>query len=322
MNICLVGYGAIAECHAKALRDIKNVHFRWLVGRRPEPTQAFATEWGFDQQTLKLDEALSDKDVDAVVITSPNALHAPQATAALQAGKHVLLEIPIAQTVDDAQQLAALAERVDRKLMVCHSMRFFPSLQHIRRLVEAEQFHMVQFIGHIFIRRRTDITAAGKPRSWTDNILWHHGAHLIDLAMWLGNCSEVQRVSYHLGPDYKQQGTMDMTFTMTLANGAVATVAQSYFTPTWKWCGLIIGHEQTFFWDRGALYDFERNPVVPEHSTLDLSLQDNEFVDAVRQNREPAVTPATIMPTMRAIGEAQAIADAKKPLAAPYAPEE
>ena len=318
MNICLVGYGAIAEHHARALRDIDDVRLRWLVGRRAEPTRVFADQWGFQRQTLKLDDALEDDAVDAVVITSPNALHAPQATAALEAGKHVLLEIPIALTLQDAERLAELARRADRKLMVCHSMRFFPSLQHIRQLVESGEFHMTQFIGHFFLDRRINTTAAGNPRSWTDNILWHHGAHLIDLTMWLGDCFDVRRLSCHLGPDYKEQGTMDMTFTMTMANGAIATVAQSYFTPTWKWYALIIGDEQTFRWDRGTLYDFEDHVIVPEHSTWDLMRQDREFIDAVRQNRDPAITAETIMPAMRAIAQAQATADTEKPSSAPY----
>ena len=318
MNICLVGYGAIAEFHARALSGIEDVRLQWLVGRRAEPMQAFAAEWGIANQTLELDEALADDAVDAVVITSPNALHAPQATATLNAGKHVLLEIPIALTLQDAERVALLARQIDRRLMVCHSMRFFPSLAHIRGLVEAGQFHMYQFQGQIFIERRTNITAAGKPRSWTDDILWHHGAHLIDMAMWLGDCCEVERVSYHVGPDYGQQGTMDMSFGMTLANGAIATITQSYFTPGLDWRAMIIGHEQTFQWKQGQLVDFEDNVVVPEHSIWDLSEQDAEFVAAVREQREPSITAEAILPAMRAIAKAQAIADAEKPVRSPF----
>ena len=318
MNICMVGYGAIAEHHAQALSTIEGVRLRWLVGRRTEPMQTFASKWGFAHQTLQLTDALADEAVDAVVITSPNALHASQATAALQAGKHVLLEIPIALTLEDAERVATLARDVDRRLMICHSMRFFPSLLHIRSLVEADQFHMIQFIGHIFIHRRTNITAAGNPRSWTDNILWHHGAHLIDLAMWLADCFEVERVSYHLVPDFKQQGTMDMSFSMTLANGAIATISQSYFTPSWDLRALVIGHEQTFQWKRGLLVDFADEVIVPQHSTWDLSLQDHEFVAAVRENRQPQIGPETIMPAMRAIAQAQAVADVEKPTRTPW----
>jgi len=312
MNIGLVGYGMIAEHHVRAFRTLEDVRLRWLVGRRQGPTRSFAEQWGFPHHTLELEEALADDFVDAVVITSPNALHARQATTALQAGKHVLLELPIALTLNDAERLAELAQRVDRKLMICHTMRFFPAFAHIRRLVDEGRFHMVQFVGHILISRRTNITAIGQPRSWTDNILWHHGAHLVDLALWLGNCNHVQRVSYHHGPDYEQQGTMDMSLTMTLDNGSIATVSHSYFAPTLKQRNLVIGRENTFCWKDGTLYDFDDNVLMPEHSILDLTGQNTEFVASVREDRAPLITAETIMPTMRVIAEAQAIADAEK----------
>jgi 2-hydroxy-4-carboxymuconate semialdehyde hemiacetal dehydrogenase len=318
MNICLVGYGAIAESHAKAMTAIDDVNLRWLVGRRTEPTQAFAARFGFEHLTLELDEALADDCVQAVVITSPNAMHAPQATAALDAGKHVLLEIPIALTLDDAQRVAALARQVDRKLMICHSTRFYPSFAYLRELVNAGKFHMYQFIGNMFIRRRTNITAAGNPRSWTDNILWHHGAHLIDLSMWLADCFDVERVSYHVGPNYKEQATMDMSFTMTLANGAIVTISQSYFTPAFGWQVNAIGHEQTFCWKDFVLYDFEDNEIMPYADGWDLLVQDTEFVNALREDRDPSVTAESIMPTMRAIAQAQAIVDAQTPTTSPY----
>lgn len=309
MKICLVGYGLIAEHHARALRNLDDVHFRWLVGRRAEPTREFAEQWGFAHQTLELDEALADDSLDAVVITSPNGLHAPQATAALNAGKHVLLEIPMAMNLADAQQLADLARRVNRTLMICHTMRFFPAFTHLRRLVEEGQLQIAQFIGHIFLQRRTNVTADGKTRSWTDNILWHHAAHYVDLAMWISNCFEVQRLSYHFGPDFNEQGTMDMSLTMTLANGTIATVSHSYFAPRLQQRIRVIGHEDWFEWKDGTLCDFEGNVIIPEYSIVELADQDVEFVSSVREKRPPSITPETILPTMRVLADAQAILD-------------
>ena len=312
MNICLIGYGMIAEHHVRALQKLEDVQFRWLVGRRVEPAREFSEQWGFAHQTLVLEEALADDAVDAVVITSPNDLHAPQATAALNAGKHVLLEIPMAMTLADAEQLADLARQVDRTLMICHTMRFFPAFTHIRQLVDEGRFHMVQFIGHIFLQRRTNVTAFGKSRSWTDNILWHHGAHLVDLAMWISGCFEVRRLSYHVGPDFNEQGTMDMSLTMTLANGAIATVSHSYFAPRLRQQIRVIGHEDWFEWKDGTLFDFEGNVINPEYSILELAEQEAEFISAVRESRPPSITPETILPTMRVLAEAQASFDAER----------
>ena len=313
IQICLVGYGAIAESHAKALSTIEDVQLSWLVGRRQEPTDKFSSQFGFAHQTIELNEALSDDGVDAVVITSPNALHASQALAALDAGKHVLLEIPIALSLEDAEQVAQRARQVERKLMICHSMRFFPAFAHLRRLAQAGQFHLHQFQGNLFVKRRTNITAAGNPRSWIDNVLWHHAAHFIDLAMFLGDCFEVSRLSYHVGPDYQQQGTMDMAFTMTLANGVVATVSHSYFASAFQQNIIAIGHEQSYAWRNSTLFDFENQIVVPQSSIWDMLDQDKEFIAAIHENREPAVTAEDILPTMQAISRAQVIADRETP---------
>src|SRR4051812_7112072 len=78
MRLCFVGYGSIAQAHARAFQRMPGVEFAWVVGRDPASTQEFAQQWGFAHQTLHLEEALA-ADVDAVVITSPSDLHAAQA---------------------------------------------------------------------------------------------------------------------------------------------------------------------------------------------------------------------------------------------------
>src|SRR5687767_779310 len=99
MNLCFVGYGSIAQEHARGFRELPGVRFSSVVGRDPETTAAFAREWGFAGWTLNLDEAL-EGDVDGVVITSPSDLHPAQAEASLRAGKHVLVEIPLATELE------------------------------------------------------------------------------------------------------------------------------------------------------------------------------------------------------------------------------
>ena len=311
MNVGMVGYGMIAEHHVRALQGVEGVQFHWLVGRRAEPTQEAAAHWKFTPHTLHLEEALADDALEAIVITSPNALHAPQATAALKAGKHVLLELPMALTLAESEQLATLAKECGRVLMICHTMRTFSSFAHIRHLVDEGQFHLRQFMGQLFLSRRTNRTVNGDPRSWTDNILWHHAAHFVDLALWLGNCDRVERVSYHNGPDYNEQGTMDMSLTMTLPSGAIANVSNSYFAPGLRQQLTIVGDETTYIWHDGTLYDFDGKEVMPNTSIVDLAVQDREFIAAIREQRVPLISAEAILPTMRVLSEAQAIADGK-----------
>lgn len=308
MNVGIVGYGAIAGKHMEALQEIPGLTPAWLVGRRAEPMAAFVSRWGFERQTLRLEEALADPALDAVVITSPNELHAPQAELALRAGKHVLLEIPAALTLAEVEQLSNLARAVNRHLMVAHTMRFFPAIREIRRRVESGELRVEHFVGEFMMVRRQNITAAGTPRSWTDNLLWHHGAHMVDVILWIcgsagtaGNTDIICR----LGPEHPTQGVMNLSISMGLPNGAIATVAQSYGSREFRWRLDVYGVEETLRFDMGQLVDSTGTVLVPRQSVVDLRDQDREFIDSIRENRDPAITVDEILPAMRLLHQAE-----------------
>src|SRR5439155_1795908 len=153
------------------------------VGRRPEATEAFAREWGFEHRTLSLEEALGRPGLDAVVICSPSEQHAGQAEKALAAGKHALVEIPLAMSLADAERVTALAERSGLRLMVAHTERFFPALHELRRQIEAGELHPHHLDCRWFFLRRSNVNWEGRRRSWTDNLLWHHACHVVDPAL-------------------------------------------------------------------------------------------------------------------------------------------
>lgn len=301
MKICLVGYGSIAKCHMEAFRQIEDVEPYWIVGRRDEPTMAFAQEWGFAHRGVDLAEALADDAIDAMVITTPNELHAPQATAALKAGKHVLLEIPMAMNRADSETLAALARDVDRKLMICHTMRTFPALAEVHRRIVAGELHLHQFIGFFGLMRRDNTSWTGRERSWTDNILWHHAAHLVDLALWTSGEQAPDDVHCRYGPPHPTQNVMDMTLSMTLGAGVLATVTLSYNLPAFRWRATFIGKETTLEFREGTLFDINDNVVVPHHSITDLLIQNRAFVESVRDDTDVLIPATAILPTMRVL---------------------
>lgn len=309
MNIAMVGYGTIAGRHMEALVQLPQIKAHVLVGRRREPTAEFARHWGFAHHTLDLDVALADPAVDAVVITSPNDMHVPQAEASLLAGKHVLLEIPLALNFDDACRVAALARRVGRRLMVCHTMRYFPAIAEVRRRVAQGELRLHQIVGFFGTMRRTNTTVDGKPRSWADNIHWHHGAHLVDAALWVSGCAEARDVHCRYGPTHPTQGVMDMTLSMMLAPGIPATVTQSYNISHFCWRILFIGDTVTLEFDAGMLRDGAGQVVMEHHSLFDLRAQDEEFITAVREGRDPAITADNVLPAMRVLQDAQASAE-------------
>ncbi len=135
-----------------------------------------------------------------MIITSPNEQHVSQSEKALKAGKHLLLEIPIAMNLQDARCVTELSRQVDRRLMICHTMRYTPSLREVHNRVIEGRLHLHQIVGFFEILRRTNTSWSGKVRSWTDNILWHHGAHLVDLALWVSGCRQETEVHCCFGP--------------------------------------------------------------------------------------------------------------------------
>lgn len=310
MNLCMVGYGAIADKHMEAFSAIEGVQPRVLVGRRSEPAQDFADRWSFERVTLELDEALADHGVDAVVITSPNELHAEQAQKSLLAGKHVLLEIPMALSYTDAERATQISRQVDRRLMAAHTMRYFPGIREIHRRVAKGELSLHHIYGFFGLLRRTNVTSAGNPRSWTDNLLWHFGAHMVDAALWTAGASEATDIFCKFGPVHPTQGIMDMSFSMTLPGGRLFTLAQSYNMHAFRWRMTFIGEECTLDFDNGTLYNAQGDVVVPHRSIVDLSEQNREFVSAVREGRDPAITGEDVLPTMRILEQAQTCAEA------------
>lgn len=309
MRICVVGYGAIADKHMEAFARIEDVRPCVLVGRRPEPAREFAEKWGFEESTLDYDEALARDEVDAVVITSPNELHAGQAEKALNAGKHVLLEIPMALSVADAERVTRMSRRLDLRLMVAHTMRYFPAIREVRRRVLSGELHIHHIVGFFGLLRRTNVTAAGATRSWTDNLLWHFGAHMVDMALWTTDSADGD-VQCRFGPEHPSLGVMDMSLAMTLSRGEIVTLAQSYNVHDFRWRATFIGEETTLNFDMGELTDYTGNVIVPAQSITELSEQNREFVDAIRERRDPAISGEDVMPAMRVLSRAQQNAEA------------
>ncbi len=312
MKFCMIGYGAIAEKHMEALTAIEGVRPHILVGRRNEPTAEFATKWKFNRFTLNFDDALADTEVEAVIITSPHALHAEQAEKSLRAGKHVLLEIPMALNLKDARRVTGVSRQVNRRLMIAHTMRYFPGIREIHRRLAAGELRIYHIVGFFGLIRRTNITSTGKPRSWTDNLLWHFGAHMVDVALWTTGHSEASDICCQFGPENPTQGVMDLSLSMRLPCGELFTLAQSYNVGQFRWRLTFICEQGTFDFDNGVLYNAEGKVLIPYQSVVDLHEQDREFIESVRDGRDPAITGEDVLPTMQILHEAQICAESEK----------
>lgn len=305
MNICVVGCGAIAQKHMEAFAKIEGVTPYMLVGRREEPAREFARQWQFKNHTLDFEQALEDLAIDAVVITSPNALHPEHAIKALSARKHVLLEIPMALNLTDSKTIAEVAQKSGKKLMIAHTMRYFPAIKELRKRVEEQSFKIHHITGFFGLSRRSNTTSSGNSRSWTDDILWHFGAHMVDVVLWVCRYKEVKSVNCQFGAKHPTQGFLDMSLIMKMPGDEVFTLAQSYNVDQFRWQLTFIGEEETLEFDMGVLRDTKGSVIVPQSSITDLFEQDKEFIESILQNRTPAIGAEDILPTMEILQQAE-----------------
>lgn len=325
MNIATLGYGSIARSHVRAIQALAatpewvDLRFYGVMGRLADATADFAREFGATVATDNLDELLADPALDAVIICSPSGAHAAQAERALRADKHVLCEIPLALSLAEADRLGALADEVDRRLMVCHTQRYYPALVEARRRIATGELHPHAIISRYMFGRRENINWQGRQRSWTDNLLWHHGCHAVDAALWLLGCADrdevVEVVAEVALPGGNLGIPMDLTVAMRTARDQLATVAMSYNIAFPVHDYLIIGEETTILFDDGVLRDKDQilvDKAEREGVNAPIPQQDADFFAAIRDHREPAISARSIRPTMAALQAAQDSLDARR----------
>jgi 2-hydroxy-4-carboxymuconate semialdehyde hemiacetal dehydrogenase len=309
LRLCFAGYGSIAAAHAAAFRRLPGIELTWVVGRNLQGTDAFARDWGFGRTTLHLEEALDAPDVDAVVIASPSDLHAPQAGAALAAGKHALIEIPLATSLPDAERVAATARERNLRVQVAHTQRYLPALRELRRRISGGELHPHHLLSRWCFLRRSNVNWMGRRRSWTDNLLWHHGGHVVDAALWLlggTTPAEAAGVCAQFGPPHPHLGIpldLDLQFT---ANGTLVSVSMSYNSTWTRHDYLLIGEEETVEYRDGRLWNAAGECYAPQGEDTSILRQDAEWVQAIREDRDPEVSPEAVLPSLRALAAAEA----------------
>ena len=306
MKVCLAGQGAFGIKHLEAMAKISGIEVITLAGSNVESAREVAQHWKIPHWTASLAESLAQPGLDAVILTTPTQMHAAQGEQCMRAGKHVMIEIPMADSVVDAERLVRVQRETGVVAMAGHTRRFNPSHQWVHKRIVAGELKLLQLDVQTYFFRRTNINALGKPRSWIDHLLWHHACHTVDLfAYQTGeNASEAYALQ---GPEHPTLGiAMDMSIGLKVRSGAICTLSLSFNND---------GPLGTFFryiCDNGTyiaryddLLDGKNNPI--DVSTVDVSmngieLQDREFFAAIREGREPNSSIAQCLPAMQTLG--------------------
>jgi 2-hydroxy-4-carboxymuconate semialdehyde hemiacetal dehydrogenase len=306
MKIALAGQGAFGTRHMEAIQNIPDVEVISLTGGRPAGTEQFASKWHIPHWTTDFAETLKQPGLEAVIIASPTQIHAQQAEQAMRAGKHVMIEIPIADCTRDSERIAQVQHETGVVAMAGHVRRFNPSHQWVHNRIATGELRIQQMDVQTYFFRRTNMNAAGQPRTWTDHLLWHHACHTVDLFMW--QTGEQPTIEHAIqGPMHPELGiAMDMSIQMKVASGSLLTLSLSFNNDG------PFGSFFRYICDNGtykAYYDdlSDGKDNVIDLSKVDVSmngieLEDREFFAAIREGRQPKSSVADVQPAMRALG--------------------
>ena len=300
MKVMVVGPGAFGIKHLDGIKNIADVKVVSLVGRLLDKTQAVADEYGIPHVSVDLGEALAQTEADAVILCTPTQQHAAESIQCMQAGKHVQVEIPLADSWADAEAVINTQRETGRVCMVGHTRRFNPSHQWIHKQIQAGELNIQQMDVQTYFFRRKNINAKGEPRSWTDHLLWHHAAHTIDLFAYQAGSSIVKANAIQ-GPIHPELGiALDMSIQLQAENGAICTLSLSFNNdgPLGTFFRYI-GDNGTYIARYDDLVNGKEEPIDVSQVAVSMNgieLQDREFFAAIKEQREPNSSVAKVLP--------------------------
>jgi len=305
LKVALAGAGAFGIKHLDAIKLIDGVEVVSLVSRELGKTQEVADKYGIQHVTTNLADSLALKEVDAVILCTPTQMHAEQSIACLNAGKHVQVEIPLADSLAGAEAVVALQKKTGLVAMCGHTRRFNPSHQFVHNRIVAGEFNIQQMDVQTYFFRRSNMNALGQARSWTDHLLWHHAAHTVDLFAY--QCGSPIVVAHAVqGPIHPTLGiAMDMSIQLKAANGAICTLSLSFNNdgPLGTFFRYI-GDSATYLARYDDLFDGKEQKIDVSKVAVSMNgieLQDREFFAAIREGREPNASVAQVLPCYRVL---------------------
>jgi 2-hydroxy-4-carboxymuconate semialdehyde hemiacetal dehydrogenase len=305
MKVGVAGQGAFGVKHIEAIKNISGIELVTLTGGNPAATEEVAKKFGIPHWTGDLSESLKQPGLEAMILATPTQMHADQAVQCMRAGKHVQIEIPMADSLADSERILKVQKETGLIAMAGHTRRFNPSHQWIHKRVLAGELKVQQMNVQTYFFRRTNMNAAGKPRSWTDHLLWHHACHTVDLFAYQAgeNISECFALEGPHHPELKI--AMDMGIGLKVPSGAICTLSLSFNNK---------GPQGTFFryiCDSGTYVAYYDDLVDGDQKPIDLSkvdvsmngieLQDREFFAAIEERREPNASVAQTISAMRVL---------------------
>ena len=307
IKVALAGAGAFGIKHLDGIKNIEGVEVVSLVSRDLEKTREVAAKYGIAHVSTELSDSLALPEVDAVILCTPTQMHADQAMDCMRAGKHVQVEIPLADSLAGAEAVVAMQKLSGLVAMCGHTRRFNPSHQFVHQQITAGKFNIQQMDVQTYFFRRSNMNALGQARSWTDHLLWHHAAHTVDLFAW--QCgSPIVKANAVQGPIHPTLGiAMDMSIQLKAASGAICTLSLSFNNdgPLGTFFRYI-GDSATYLARYDDLFNGKDEKIDVSQVAVSMNgieLQDREFFAAIREGREPNSSVAQVLPCYQVLHE-------------------
>ena len=305
IKVALAGAGAFGIKHLDGIKNIDGVEVVSLIGREFDKTKEVADKYGIGHVSTNLAESLALPEIDAVILCTPTQMHASQSIACLKAGKHVQVEIPLADSWKDAEEVVRLAKAAGKVAMCGHTRRFNPSHQWVNHKIKAGEFNIQQMDVQTYFFRRTNMNALGQARSWTDHLLWHHAAHTVDLFAYQAG-SPIVKANAVQGPIHPTLGiAMDMSIQLQAANGAICTLSLSFNNdgPLGTYFRYI-GDTGTYLARYDDLFNGKEEQIDVSKVAVSMNgieLQDREFFAAIKEGREPNSSVSQVLPCYKVL---------------------
>lgn len=309
VNLAVVGLGAFGQKHLDALAQIPDATIRYVAHSKMDVAEEVAAKYGAARAFTDYTELLAQPDLDGVLLATPTQMHHAQTIEALRAGKHVMVEIPMGDSLAGVQEIVDVQRETGLIAMAGHTRRFNPSHQYLHKKIVAGEFAIQQMDVQTYFFRRTNMNALGQPRSWTDHLLWHHAAHTVDLFQYQTG-ETIVKANAIQGPKHPELGiAMDMSIQLKTETGKICTLSLSFNNdgPLGTFFRYI-GDTGTYIARYDDLVTGKEEPI--DVSKVDVSmngieLQDREFVAAIVEGREPNSSVAQVLPCYVVLDELQ-----------------
>ncbi len=316
LKAALVGVGVAGQVgHIPAWKKLENVELVALCDRDLEKATRVAQRFGIPLATSNFEDILGDPEIDLVDVCTPNFLHAPLTIAALESGKHVLVERPIARTAAEAEKMVKAAEKADRHLACALSHRFREDTKILKRFVDRGELGEVFYSKTGWLRQRTD----WRTEEWRQQksvsgggVLMDLGVQMLDLALYVLGNPKVESVSASAHRAGKAEVEDSLVALLRLEGVGVLNLEVTWgllMEKDFAYLNLF-GHSGAALWNPLRIHKGMHGSLVNVTPAVDsprnvykqaLDAQIAHFADCVRKGTTPIATGAEMLQVMRLV---------------------